>query len=306
MKNAFLIILISIHSFSLFGSDPSENSVSESGFHPGSILITGTKGPESFKSLALDTTIGLSSKWSINGSFFQSDSGVATLLNEKLTSKEQRLGADWKIDQIWGTTFGVIARQDPYEITGLGAYSSLRTDINRWWDGVKSTTLTLKIEYLKITQDLQFQGKFFTLQVNKFLKQKNAYLLINQEIQDWLFILISHNRYTYTEESSSLGLTSASKRSSFAGEALSYGYPESSSKLELTYIPKDWLELRFSGSSTNILGSDSKTKTVALGTSFFIEQFQLDLEFSKTDYGSSSGIQESKQNYTSIGLGYNW
>ncbi len=303
MRKVFLVLLIMLSCYANVAMTKDEVAPSS---RPSSFLVTGSKGPDSYQSLAVDMTVGITPSWSMNGSFFQSDSGVATLLNEKLISKEERLGADWQISKVWGTTFGVIGRQDPYEIISQGGYLSARADINHWWKGKKSTTISLKGEFLKIAQDLQVKGKFVTLTVKKYLEQKNSYISLNQEIVDWLYISLSHNRYSYSEESSSLGLTSAAKRTSMGGGALSYGYPESSNKLEFIVTPLEWLEVRLGGSTTNTLGSSSKTQTATLGTSFFWDKFQFDVEFSKTDYGSSSGSQSSNQSYNSIGLGYNW
>lgn len=297
-----LLIILSL--FMISAPLMSEDSISDK--RSSNVLGTFSKGPDSYQSFVLDATLGLNSSLSLNGSFLKSDSGVATLLNEELITNEERFGADWKINKTWGTTFGIIARQEPYEINSKGGYLSINSNISHWWDGKRNTYISLKGEYLNITQKLQAQGRFVTINVNKQLEQRNAYLSLNQEIFDYLLISVAHNRYSYSEESSSLGLTTATRRITSGAGALSYGHPDTTNKLEFIFIPSEWLEVRLAASQTKILSTDSKSKTAIIGTSFFWNSFQLDAEYSKTDYGTSSGTQDSKQSYTSVGLGYNW
>lgn len=300
MKYILILCLLSFTTF-LHGSE------SQKDVRPSSFMSTLSKGSDNYQSFLLDTTFGLNPEWSISGSYFQSDSGVATLLNEELISKEEQISTSWKIDKTWTLGLGIIARQDPYEINSNGGFLSVNTNINNWWKGSKNTSLTLKAEILKVTQDLQVQRRFVNLNIYKTLKQKNAYISLNQELLDFLSVSLSHNRYTYSNESSNLGFTTATRRiSTGGGGALSYGYPESRNSLDFYITPLDWLELRLGGSIIKTLGSDSKTQTMTIGTSFYWENFQIDTVFSKSDYGTSSNNQSSEENYTSIGLGYNW
>ncbi len=175
----------------------------------------------------------------MNASYFKSDSGLASLLNEELISKEQRLGLDWNINKYWGTAFGITARQDPYETVSQGGNLSVRSDINHWWKGKRNTTVTLKGEFFKVAQDLEVQGKVLKIKVYKYLEQKNFTASINQEFLDFLTVTFSHSTYSYSEEVSQLDLFVLSKRISMGAGAFSYGYPESSNSLELVLLPYD-------------------------------------------------------------------
>lgn len=273
---------------------------------PSYFSLSGTRGPDSYQSYIIETKVGMDPKWSIGGSYFQSDSGIATLLNEPFISKEIRADIDWQINKTWGVAIGAISRQDPYEIIGQGAFLSARANINNWWKGKKKSTLTINYESLRITQDVVLQGRFVSFNIQKDLEQKNTSISFDQEILDWLELSLSHSKYSYSEKTNDLALTTSKRRTAWGGSSTSYGYPEVSNSLEFQINPKDWFELRLGASQTKILGNDTKTQSSNGGLTFYWESFQFDMDYSRTDYGSTSGTSEQVQDYSSLGIGYNW
>lgn len=273
---------------------------------PSFFSLSGTRGPDSYQSYIIETKVGLDPNWSIGGSYFQSDSGVATLLNEPLISKEIRADIDWQINKTWGLAIGAISRQDPYEIIGQGAFLSASANISDWWKGKKKSTLKINYESLRITQDVVLQGRFVSFNIQKDLEQKNTSINFDQEIVDWLVISLNHSQYSYSEKTNDLALTTSKRRTAWGGSSTSYGYPEVTNSLEFQMSPKDWIDLRLGASQTKILGNDSKTKSSGGGLTFYWESFQIDMDYSRTDYGSTSGTSQQVQDYSTLGLGYNW
>jgi len=303
MKHLIVIYLFTLN-FNLFGQEV--KTVKKEEKRPSSLIGTYSKDKDHYSALLIEGNLGLSSSWSLNASFFQSDSGTASLLNEKLITKEEHIGVDWNINKYWGTAFGLSARQEPYETVSQGGNLSIRTELNQWWKAKRKTSLTLKGEFVKIAQDLQVQGKILKVSVYKYLEQKNLNITLNQEFLDFLNISFSHSTYRYSEEVSNLDLYILSKKISMGAGTFSYGYPDASNTLEILLYPYDWLELRLLGSETKSAGSSSVTKTASLGASLFWNNYQLDLEYAHSDYGNSSQLQASNQSISSIGLGYNW
>ncbi len=287
----FLLLLSSLYA--------AENRVSN-------VALTGTNGPEEYQAVSLDGLIALDDKWALSASLFQSDSGVANFRDEELISKEGRLGADWQLSPIWNVAAELIARQDPYEVRGRGAALSTRAVVSDYWQAKRATTLKLKVEQLRYSQDLTLQGAFASLEVERDITQKSAMLMVDQEFTDWLSASLSHTRFNYTEDANKLAVTTARRRTSIGGQGATYGLPDRVNQLEVVLTPWEWSELRVGTSRSKILDNETETKTNSLGVSFFWESWQLDLDGSRTDYGDTSGDDEPEQDYFSAGIGYSW
>lgn len=287
----FLFLLSSLYA--------AENRVSN-------VSVTGTNGPEEYQAFALDALVALGPQWALTGSLFQSDSGVANFLDEALVSKEGRLGADWRINPTWNVAAEVIRRQDPYEVRGRGAALSTRAVVSDYWQANRPTTLKLKLEQIRYSQDVTFQGTFRSLEVERDITQKSATLTFDQEFTDWLSASLSHTRFNYTEDANELAVTTSRRRTSIGGQAATYGLPDRVNALEVVATPWEWSELRVGTSRSKILDNDTETRTNSLGVSFFWEEWQFDLDGSRTDYGDTSGDDEPEQDYISAGIGYSW
>lgn len=268
--------------------------------------LTRTNGPDEYSSVALDGLIALGDKWAFTASAFQSDSGVANFLDEELVSTEVRLGANWQMTPTWNLAAEVISRQDPYEVRGRGAGISIGSKISDFWQGKKDTVLKFKVEQLRYSQELTLQGPFVTLEVDRAVTQKSAVIALDQEFADWISASLTHTRYNYTEEANKLALTTARRRTSLGGNGPTYGLPDRISALEFVLYPLEWLETRLGVARSKILEDDTVIKTNSIGLSLFWKSWQLDVDGSQTDYGDSSGDDEEKQNYVSLGIGYTW
>jgi hypothetical protein len=289
-----ILLLITLLSYS-YSADP----------RPGSLTALVTGGPDQYQSFSLDSFIGLNQKLAFLASYQQSDSGTATALNEKLISREIRVGADWEINDIYSTAIELMARQDPYEVRSRGAGLSGRGRISEWWKGKRDTFLRLKFQQLQYSQNLTVQGPFKSLEFQRTVTQNMGTLGLEQEILDWLSLSISYNRYNYSDEANNLASTTSRRRTTWGGgRGISYGLPDRSTTFELILNPLEWIEARLSNTASKILNDDTNIKTNALGLSFFWKDFEIIVEVSQVNYGDTSGDDGNKQTFSGAGIGY--
>lgn len=270
------------------------------------VNLTGTSGPDSYQSGSLDALIALGDQWALTGSYFKSDSGVARFRDEPLVSTELRGGADWQINASYAVAAEMISRQDPYELRARGASLSARAIVSDLWGAARATTVSVKAETLKYTQDLTLRGQFASLEVDREVRQKAGTLTLDQEFTDWLSASLSYTRYNYSEESGKLAVSTARRRTSWGGGGQLYGQPDWAHTLAVTLNPWEWFEARLSSTRSRILNDDTDIKTNSLGVSFFWRDWQLDLDGSRTEFGATSGNDDSTQDYLSAGIGYAW
>jgi hypothetical protein len=270
------------------------------------VTVSGTNGPEDYQAASLDGLIGLNAEWAVTGSLFQSDSGKATFLDEELISQEGRLGADWQINATWNVAAEVISRRDPYEVSGRGGALATRAVVSDYWSAKRATTLKFKLEQIRYTQNLTLQGQNASIYIDRDISQRSGTLALDQEFTDWLSATLSHTLLNYGEDANQLAVTTARRRTSIGGQRAGYGLPDRVSEVELIVTPWDWSELRLGTSRSKIVDNDTETKSNSLGVSFFWKSWQFDLDGSRTDYGDTSGTEESTQDFVSAGIGYSW
>jgi hypothetical protein len=270
------------------------------------ISLSGTQGPDDFKSGSLSSTIGINEDWAAKLSFFQSDSGVADILEEKLISSELRLGGDYQINLMWGVEFGVVGREDPYEVEGRGGYLGGRVVLSDFWGGKRETSLNLRIERMRFTQSLTVEQTLRTYEIETSINQEFIQLGLDQDIFLWWLLYFSHRKYNYSDESSRLVVTSARRRTSFSGSRNNYGLPDNDILAGFQFLPYEWLEINLDTSRTKLVEQDEITKSNSLTTTFLWSDFSLDLSVSLTDFGDASGEDQEKQTFYTIGLAYSW
>jgi hypothetical protein len=267
--------------------------------------ITGTQGPDEYQALSVDALVDLSKKWSLNGSYFQSDSGVG-LLNEKLVSKSGRLGLGWEMNQTWNFAAEFVSRQDPYEVKGRGAALSLRSVVSDFWKSKSATSLSLKIEQLKYSQDLTLRGPRASFEIDREITQKSGTVTLDQEFTLWISASLSHTRYNYSDGVGKLTRTTARRRTSFGGRSANYGLPDYVNTFGIELTPWEWSALHLTTTESKVLNNETKIKTNSIGVSFYWKSWQLDIEGSRSIYGDVSGKDNPTQDYSSLGISYSW
>lgn len=288
----FLLILVTMPSFAETRSSM--------------ISLSGTQGPDDFKSGTLSSTIGVNQDWAAKFSFFQSDSGVADVLDEKLISSELRLGGDYQINPTWGIEFGVVGREDPYEVQGRGAYLGGRVVISDFWGSKRETSLNFRIERMRYSQSLTVEQTLRTYEIETSINQESLQIGLDQEIVLWWLGYVSHRKYNYSDESSRLVVTSARRRTSFSGSRNNYGLPDNDTLVGFQFLPFEWFELNLETSRTKLVEQDEITKSNSLTTTFLWSDFSIDLSVAFTDFGGASGEDQEKQTFYTAGLAYSW
>ncbi len=267
--------------------------------------LSGTRGPDDYQALSVDALVGIKNGWSLTGSYFQSDSGVGAL-KEELISKSGRIGVDWEMNPTWDFAAEVIGRQDPYEVRSRGAALSVRSVISDFWKSKLATTLSLKFEQLKYSQDLTLQGPRASFEIDREITQKSGTVTLDQELALWLSAFFSHTRYNYSDGVGKLTRTTARRRTSFGGRSANYGLPDYVNTFGIDLAPWEWSALHLSTARSKVLNNDTEIKTNSVGITFYWKSWQLDLEGSRATYGDVSGKDNPTQDYSSLGITYSW
>lgn len=272
------------------------------------VSLGGTTGPDDYQSRSADALIGVGDEWQIIGSYYRSDSGKARLTNEELTSIEGRVGADWKFHENAGVYVEGIRRSDPYELKGKGAQFGGHYILSSLWKGKRKTRLSLNAQELRFSQDVTFTGPRASLNIKKDTSQRKGSISLLQEITDWMEISVNFTRYNYAGETNRLNFITARRRTSWGGAGPSYGQPDRSGSLGLTFYPWEWMETTFSGNRTRILGEDqAESQSFIVNQTFFWKGFSLGIEYVSTTYTEgSSGNDPATQEYWGSSLGYEW
>ncbi len=291
---AFLFCLVSL---SVFAENRSSN-----------ISIGENSGSNSYKSQALDTVIGVSPEFQITGSYFQSDSGVANLGNEKLTTKEGRLGVDWKFHSSTNAFLEGIRRQDPYKLNSRGFKTGLGSNVSDFWQGKRQTRISFSVQQLSYTQTGTYSGARTTINIHRTVQQKSGTIALAQEVFDWFETRLSFTQYNYSGGSSNLSSATLRRRTAAGSGGPTYGLTDRSASLTLTFLPWEWAETSLTGTRTKILSDDnSESKSGMIAQTFFWKEWSLEIDYTQTTYTNNvSGTDPSTQNFTAVYVGYSW
>ena len=268
------------------------------------IGVSATRSSSEYQDQRLLGSLGVTEKWLLDVSFFRSDSGLSRTGNEELISTELRAGADFQAGDQYGFKAEAIHRKDPYELLGLGAGFGGNYGLHTIWGGELLTDLSFKLESIRYQQQIKYTGALSSFTIDRDVTQRLFEVALTQEVTRWFLATLSIRRYNYTEGINKLSVTTARRQTTFARGRNSYGLPDREQDLSVTISPRSWLSLKLGVARSQIVNDDEELKSRRSEVTFYWRDFDLALEYAHSDFGDTSGDDNSVQEFGSVSLGY--
>ena len=269
-----------------------------------SVSLSMTQSSSDYKDQSGNLGIGINSEWLLSMSYFESDSGVSRTGKEELVSTEYRAGVDYQKGDFYGIGAEAIYRKDPYELLAYGAGVQANYGLHTLWKGELLTDIAIKVESIRYQQQIKYTGALSSFTVDRDVTQRLFDLMIRQEVNRWLMISAQIRRYNYTEGINRLSLTTARRQTAFSSGRNSYGLPDREQELaaKISYI--SWVHLNVAAGRSQLATDETEIKSRRSNLVFFWRDFDFSVEYSYSDFGSTSGDDSDIQEFYALGLGY--